>query len=163
MDQELNTSFNLLERRLALMRELASSLEQVQTAVVRSDLSKIDGHTIRQRELCETLRRLEPEVLARTPYNRVSDPYREHKIWVQLPDDRVSPEVRQRWNRLAQELTQVETQVCQLNQVYGALLRRAQRTLQIFRRVLAGSANTYAPPKCAPAIAPSSLQEVSHV
>jgi len=163
MDQELTTSFDLLERRLALMRELASSLEQVQTAVVRSDLSKIDSHTVRQQELCETLRQLEAEALGRPPYNLISDQSRKQKIWAQLPQDGVSPLVRLRWKTLAQDLTRVETRVSQLNQVYGALLRRAQRTLQIFMRVLASSANTYAPPKCAPAIAQSSLQEVSHV
>jgi hypothetical protein len=50
MDQELTTSLQLLERRLALMRDLANSLEQVQSAVVRSDLGGINGHTARQGE-----------------------------------------------------------------------------------------------------------------
>jgi flagellar biosynthesis/type III secretory pathway chaperone len=163
MDQELTTSFGLLERRLALMRELASSLEQVQTAVVRSDLRGINGHTARQRELWAALRQLETEALGRPPRNPIAEQSREQKIWVQLPEDAVSPQVRQRWKALAQELTQVEMRVSQLNQVYGALLRRARRTLQIFMRVLASSAITYAPPKREPAIAPSTFPEVSHV
>jgi len=50
MDQELTTSLQLLERRLALMRDLANSLEQVQSAVVRSGLGGINGHTARQGE-----------------------------------------------------------------------------------------------------------------
>jgi hypothetical protein len=62
MDQ-VSPSCELLERRLALMRELANSLEQVQSAVVRSDLAGIDGHTVRQRELCEALRWMQGEAL----------------------------------------------------------------------------------------------------
>jgi flagellar biosynthesis/type III secretory pathway chaperone len=158
MNQELTTSCELLERRLAMMRELAHSLEQAQTAVVRSDLGGINGHTARQRELCEALRQLETEA-ARCPPRNPSG----KSIWVQLPENAVSSQVRERWQTLTQELTQVEMQVDQLNRVYGALLRRAQRTLQIFLRVLASSANTYAPPKCAAAMVPSTFREVSHV
>lgn len=160
MDQELTTSLQLLERRLALMQDLANSLEQVQTAVVRSDLGGINGHTARQGELCEALRQLESEaVQIRNPIGGVLP---KQNIWAQLPED-VSPQVRERWQTLAQELTQVELRVVQLNRVYGALLRRAQRTLSIFMRVLASSANTYTPPECRPASAPSRLQELSHV
>jgi flagellar biosynthesis/type III secretory pathway chaperone len=161
MDQELNPSFDLLERRLALMRELASLLEQVQTAVVRSDLRGLEGHTVRQRELCEALRQLESEALEFLRPIGVQS--RSHNIWAKLPDDAASPHSRQRWQTLTQELTQVETQAAQLNRVYGALLRRAQRTLQIFMRLLASSANTYIAPKCLPAVASSRVREVSHV
>jgi hypothetical protein len=82
---------------------------------------------------------------------------------MQLPESAVSPLVQQRWKMLAQELIQVEIRVSQLNQVYGALLRRARRTVQIFNRVLTSSALTYAPPKPEPAIVQSTFQEVSHV
>ena len=51
----------------------------------------------------------------------------------------------------------------QLNRVYAGLLRRVQSTLRIFIRLLASSANTYAPPAGAPAMASSRLQEASHV
>jgi hypothetical protein len=164
MDQELTASFELLTRRRDLMRELADSLQQVQTAVVRSDLRGINGHTARQRELCEALRQLASQAFE-PPDCRGSRP---RKTWVRLPEGVVSLEVRQRWTRLTEELTEVEMQVSQLNQVYGALLKRAQRTLQIFLRVLASSANTYAPPKWEPAIPEPvipgpALQAVSHV
>jgi hypothetical protein len=163
MEQEFNPLFELWERRLTLMRELAISLEQVQTGVVRSDLTRIDGHTVRQRKLCDALRQIESEALVFQ--NPIGDKSRKRNIWAQLPEDAVSSsQVRERWQTLAQELSQVEMQVGQLNRVYGALLRRAQRTPQIFMRVLASSANTYAPPKpAAAAIAPSTFREVSHV
>jgi hypothetical protein len=163
MDRELTTTFELLELRLALMRDLASSLGQVQSAVVRSDRREIDRHTTRQRELCDALRQLESEALGRAPRNPIAGESRKQEAWVQLREGAVSPELQQRWKSLAQELTEVELQVGQLNRVYAALLRRAQCTVQIFMRVLAGSANTYARPKYGIAVAQSSLQEVSHV
>jgi hypothetical protein len=163
MDRNLTTSFELLELRLALMRDLAGSLQQVQTAVVRSDRREIDRHTTRQRELCESLRQIESEALRTAPRKATAGESRKHEAWMQLPEGAVSPELGQRWKNLAQELTEVELQVGQLNRVYAALLRRAQCTVQIFMRVLASSANTYARPKYGVGIAASTLQEVSHV
>lgn len=163
MDQELTTTFELVERRLALMLQLASSLEQVHGAVVRSDLPALEGHTARQREICEALRQLETEALRHPPGTAIADKSPNQKIGMQLPDDAVSPLVRQRWKALAQELTRVEIRVSQLNEVYGALLRRARRTVQIFNRVLESSAITYVPPKPEAAIVQSTFQEVSHV
>ncbi len=171
MDQELPAAFDLLDQRLALMRELARSLEQVQTTLVHTDLRGIECHTARQRELCEALRQLESEVQTEAqtevtgtrPSNLITGESRNRKIWVRPPEGAVSPVVRQRWETLAQDLTLVEMRVHHLNLTYGALLRRAQRTLQIFMRVLASSAITYARPHGAPAIAPSTMREVSHV
>jgi len=163
MDQELTTSFELLVRRLALMRELAGSLEQAQNAVVRSDLPGMDGRTAQQREICEALRQLETEASRHPRCTAIADKSRNQKAEMQFPGDAVSPLVRQRWETLAQELTQVEIRVGELNRVYGALLRRARRTVQIFNRVLASSAITYIPPKPEAAMVQSKFQEVSHV
>jgi len=164
MDPESTNSLDLLERRLALMRQLAGSLEQVQTAVVRSDLRGIDAHTVRQQELCEALAQLEAEAVGQSLYRSTPNQSGgKDKMGMLSEDDAFSSEVRQRCTNLAQELTQIELRVSQLNRVYAALLRRAQRTLEVFMRVLASSANTYSLPKCAPAIGEATLQEVSHV
>src|SRR5271155_4473621 len=165
MDSELTTSLDLLERRLTLMRQLASSLEQAQTSVVRSDLRGIDNHTVRQRDLCEALSQLEGEARRRevSAGKNKNDQQKDDPMGLRMTENAISPEVRQRRKSLAEELVRVELQVSQLNRVYAGLLRRAQRTLQIFLRVLAGSGNTYAAPKHSAAIAPPSIQEVSHV
>jgi flagellar biosynthesis/type III secretory pathway chaperone len=161
MNQELTASFDLVERRLALMRELAASLEQVQSAVVHSDLRGIDSLTAQQGEICEGLRRLEGEASQNPPGAAIARQCREQESGVGFEEGSFS--LRQRSNVLAQELNEVELRVAQLNRVYGALLRRTQRTLQIFLRVLESSANTYVPPRCASPVAESTLQEVSHV
>jgi FlgN protein len=159
MDPESTNSLHLLERRLTLMRQLAGSLELVQTAVVRSDLRGIDAHTIRQQELCEALAQLEAEAVSQSLQTLTPNEsgHRKPRIGMLLEDGVISSEVRQRYTNLAQELTQIELRVSQLNRVYAALLRRAQRTLEVFMRVLASSANTYSPPKCALAIGEATL------
>jgi hypothetical protein len=163
MDQEFRPVFELLQRRLALMRQLAVSLELVQSAVVHSDRSAIDGYSAEQRGICEALRQIEIEACGRTLHSPLGSGSSEQKNRVRLPEGAVSPQLQQSWQALSNELSEVELRVSQLNRVYGALLRRAQRTLEIFMRVLANSANTYAPPKCAATIAPSTMQDLSHV
>jgi flagellar biosynthesis/type III secretory pathway chaperone len=162
IDQEIIAGLELGNKRLDLLRELASSLQLAQTAVVRSDLSGIDNQTERQQELCNALRQL-GSVGLRLPGTAVVGESRQQNPWARLPEIDLSPGVRQRWEVLGRELQQVEMQVSQLNRIHEGLLRRAQYTLQIFVRLLANSANTYTPPKCAPAVAPSRLQEASHV
>lgn len=162
IDQEIIAGLELGNKRLDLLRELASSLQLAQAAVVRSDLSGIDSQTGRQQELCYALRQLE-SVGLRLPGTTVAGGPRKANRWAELPGIDLAPGVRQRWDALGRELQQVEMQVDHLNRVYAGLLRRAQRTLRIFLQLLASSANTYTPPKCVPARAPSKLQEGSHV
>jgi hypothetical protein len=161
IDQEIIAGLELGNKRLDLLRELASSLQLAQAAVVRSDLSGIDGQTGRQQEICNALRQL-ASVGLRLPGTTVAGGSRKPNRWAELPEIDLAPGLRQRWDGLGRELQQVETQVSQLNRIYEGLLRRAQCTLQIFIRLLANSANTYTPPKCAPAKPPSRL-EASHV
>jgi len=153
MDSELTSSFELLTQRLALMRELADSLQQVQSAVVRSDLRGIEGHTARQQKLCAALRQLAGEAPAPPLGDATREESRTRITWAKLPEAAAPAEVRERWVRLTEDLTAVEMRVSDLNRVYGALLRRAQRTLRIFLRLLASSGNTYTPPKWEPVIA----------
>jgi len=160
-DRERATAFELLAGRLALMRELAASLEQVQTAIVRSNLAGITGHIALQRELCQAVRQLETEApqWSSTKLSAVRIP----RAPLPAPEDAASGLARHRWNAVAKELIEVEIRVGQLNLVYGALVRRARRTVDIFNRALACSANTYAPPKRDPAISQPKFGEISHV
>jgi flagellar FlgN protein len=163
MDQELFPVFDLIERRLALMRALADSLERAQTAVAQSNLVEITGHTARQRELCAAVRQLESEARQFVADAAIADETRPQNIRTRQSQSGVSPLMQQRWNAVAEELSELEIRVGQLNRIYGALLRRARRTVDIFCRVLASSAVTYAAPRAAPAPMPPRFEEVSHV
>jgi hypothetical protein len=127
------------------MRELAHSLALAQTAVVRSDLVGMQGQTSKQQQLCEQLSQI--GIQAPTEFPCEAQLPIAPAGWTRLPENLASPLGGERWNSLVNELTQVELQVAALNRTYGALLRRARRTVEIFCRVLATSGVTYAPPQ----------------
>ena len=72
----------------------------------------------------------------------------------------VSTETAKCNSRTANELARVELEVAKLNRAYGALLRRASRTVTIFCRLLTASELTYAVPQAA---ASSALPVNKHV
>jgi hypothetical protein len=154
MDQDSSPVDVLLERRVGLMRELAVSLERAQTAILHSDARQLADETTRQREVCEELRRLASE-LAAGPAPPVTKAV--HSVLrTHLPDTAALHPARQRQRALLTELLEIETRVADLNRSYGALLRRARRTVDIFCRVLANSGVTYPPPASQ---APSAIQD----
>jgi hypothetical protein len=140
MDENLSSANEFLERQIALMRELAGSLERAQVALFNSDVAQVGVQTILQQRLCEELQQLagkfslKPSFPAHmiTPTHQANvatlDPFAE----------------RQRF--LLSELREIGKQVEGLNRHYSALLRRARRTVDIFCRVLANSGITYLPP-----------------
>jgi hypothetical protein len=130
-DDEVFSGNQPTGRKLALMRSLASSLQHAQTAIVRSDLQQLQRQTAEQDRLCQQLRRLD---LPRPEVNQPSV----------LPGPVAADEPG---DDLARELVRVELQVMELNREYGALLRRARRTVEAFCRVIAASEITYLPPK----------------
>jgi len=152
MDQDPSPVDELLERRVGLMRELAASLERAQAAILHSDAGQLAAQTMRQQELCEELRRLVPELASGPVFsvaNVARSVVRTHLAGTLHP-------ARQRQRALLTELLKIETQVADLNRSYGALLRRARRTVDIFCRVLANSGVTYLPPATQ---SPSAIQD----
>jgi len=109
-----------LEERLGCLRELAASLANARRAVLHSDLAELTRQSVRQRELCTALVRIDPEALS---------------------------SAAERCRGLLQESVQMARHVARLNREYGALLARGRRTVDIFCRVLANSEATYLPPK----------------
>jgi len=138
MDQERAPAAAALEGHLVLLRELANSLECAQVAVAESDVRQIKFQTARQRDLCEKLRplRMQPVPCQDLP-----------KLARRQLENEKPAGMGERGPALAAELAEVEMKVAHLNRSYEALLRRARRTIDIFCRVLANSALTYAPPQ----------------
>ena len=60
--QEIARCFDLLERRLRLVRQLASTLEQGQTALVTMDAEQIEQQVNDQQALCQEWRLVEHEI-----------------------------------------------------------------------------------------------------
>lgn len=140
MDQNLSSANDFLERQVALMRELAGSLERAQAAVLNSDGVQIRAQTILQQKLCGELQQLAGKF---SP----EDSSPAHMVTPTHPADAATLHpLAQRRQSLLTQLRETGKRVEQLNRVYSALLRRARRTVDIFCRVLANSGITYLPP-----------------
>jgi hypothetical protein len=122
------------QRRIELLRELASSLRLAQGAVLKSEPGQMNAQTRRQHELCDELRRLMNGGVVARHMSMESG----------LPSSSASARVRREMVQV--ELAEAAKQVDGLNRVYGALLRRARRTAEIFCRILVNSGVTYLPP-----------------
>jgi hypothetical protein len=134
MDQDLFPGNQVLEQRIELLRALADSLRSAQAAVLNKDPRQMNSETRRQWELCSELRRLKD-------CRRVGGDNRRDS---ELPSSTTSAGSRRQ--TLQAELAAAEKQVADLNRLYGALLRRARRTAEIFCRILGNSGVTYLPP-----------------
>jgi hypothetical protein len=125
MDQ--NSLDQLLERRVNLLRQLADSLQRAHTALLTPDYTEIPMQTKAQQYVCQELSRL------------ASSQACDAASQLGIP-------ANARQKVLASELQGLQARVAYLNRRYAALLRRAQRTVNIFCRVLQNSGVTYVAP-----------------
>ncbi len=126
MDSPALPSAVAVERQIALLQRLAASLRESQTALLRMNLRDLEEHTGLQNALCGELK----------AWDKASR--RSHGTGTQ-PE---SPG-RQRWDDLQERLNAALEQVRYLNKVYAALLRRAQRSVQIMDNLLRNSSGSY--------------------
>lgn len=117
----------LLENKVELLRQLAGSLEAAQAAVVHHDLAELRRETARQERICGQFRQLEAARLAKA-----------EAVW---------GDAQGRREELQGNLARVKLEVTRLNRIYGALLRRASRTVNIFCRALVAARVTYDVPQ----------------
>jgi hypothetical protein len=141
MHQDVSSANDFLERQIALMRELAGSLERAQAAALNSNAGQLSAQTLRQQKLCEELRQLAGKF---SPEH--SSPTAPMVTPIHAADAATLHSCSQRQQSLLTELRKIGKRVEGLNRNYAALLRRARRTVDIFCRVLANSGVTYPPP-----------------
>ena len=118
---EILFSSAALELHVALLREMADSLNQSQAALLSSDLAGFESHTERQRVLCRQWSALGSPIPTFASVGAEANPF--------------SP-----------DLTDAVIQLRDGLRAYAALLRRARRTTGIFCRVLATAGATYVVP-----------------
>jgi flagellar biosynthesis/type III secretory pathway chaperone len=124
----------LLERRLALMGELAAAVRASTDALVRLDIEKIHQSVGNQERLCDEIRSL----------------------------DRGIDALRRKWgagiaargevgeiDALLGRVAEAQAEVRQLNQRHAALVRRSRRTLDAMLNFLRSAGPTYADPRLA--------------
>jgi len=161
MSREFDFEIEHLEKRLALWRELIDLLAQAQAAVLHSDLARVETLTLRQGEVCRQLLEITPSALRFAGSARGegrADPGTGQGL-----GNSDSQRAQQRWSMLTAEIARVEKRVWNVNQVYGALLRRGRRTADIYCRALASSAITYTVPAQTTAVTDCSSRQAIHV
>lgn len=118
-----------LALRLHLLRELATSLSQAQTAVLASSLDRLQLQTARQQALIEAMRALTSDLRQNS---READS---------------TPAIGSGFDAAWQDLLLEGARVRYLNYVLGGLLRRKRRSIEILALLQASCAATYAQPK----------------
>lgn len=120
----------LIEQRLALVRNLAESLEASTPALVRNDVEAIARGAAHQAELCRQWSHLEDQLrpaVAGASAPALSQPFSEAERCAQLQEE---------WNTLG-------ARIRYLTRVHWSLLRHLERSLAVLGRVVDGCAGTY--------------------
>lgn len=126
--------FELLERRLALLGNLAGALEASTDALVRLDIERI-GQTVGDQErLCGEIRSLDRGIDALQ---------RKCATGLETRGEAGTLET------LLERVAAAQAEVRQLNERHAALLRRSRRTLDAMMNFLRSAGPTYANPRLA--------------
>jgi flagellar biosynthesis/type III secretory pathway chaperone len=110
-----------LEEQYELWLRLADALERAQHSLLTGELKSFEHCTEEQRACCEKLRQLASDSIP--------------------AQEQTDPSVAA-WN---ERIDQIRRKVRHLNRVHAALLRRASRSLQILRNLMAGTSRRYTP------------------
>jgi len=132
IDTSLPQLSKLIERRLALVRCLAESLESSTPALVRNDAEAIAHGAAHQAELCRQWSRLEEE-LRREASQRIAPP-----ASGTFPETGQSARLQAEWETLG-------ARIRYLTRVHWSLLRHLERSLAVLNRVVDSCAPTYTP------------------
>jgi hypothetical protein len=135
IDTSLSQLSKLIERRLALVRCLAESLESSTLALVRNDAEAIARGAAHQAELCRQWGRLEDE-LRREAGRRWAPP--PAGASGNFPETEPSARLQAEWEALG-------TRIRYLTRVHWSLLRHLERSLAVLNRVVDSCALTYTP------------------
>ena len=125
----------LIEQRLALVRNLAESLESSTTALARNDAEAIARGAAHQAELCRQWSLLEDE-LRREAGRRLAAP--SNGASGNSPEAAHSAQLQAEWQELG-------ARIRYLTRVHWSLLRHLERSLAVLSRVVDSCAPTYTP------------------
>jgi hypothetical protein len=133
----------MVRARLALLRELESSLQSSQKALLARELAAIERGTDEQRRLLEALNDL---------VRATGCIHSQQAVGIELAQVLHSPELA--------ALRAAETRILHLGRVQLALLARARRFLNALSHFAHGPSASYIPPASASAAGPPSIHGV---
>jgi len=135
----------LIKRQLASLRILSKELRECRTSFISMDLDATRGHISYQQGLCSEMRFLDGELASLRrqiaeaagvePGQTSADEF------AKLLEAGSASQLRQ----VKGELTSVANDVRRLNRVYGGLIRRSRRSINVLINVMASYMGTYGP------------------
>lgn len=142
---EAQLYLELLKRRMASLRLMAKELRDCRESFVSMDLEATREHISYQQALCAEIRFLDNElgVLRRqmAKAGGLDSEEMSHAAFAKLFDTGSASQLRQ----VTEELATVQNQVWRLNRIYGGLLKRSRRSINVLINVMASYMGTYDP------------------
>jgi hypothetical protein len=137
-DNSVPALSKLLEQRLAVVGDLAYSLEASRVAIGRRDAEAIARGAEHQAELCRQWNRLEEQLRAEALRRRIL-PVADGDFSVSTTTDAAAVNLAAEWETLS-------ARIRYLTRVHASLLRHMQRSLDVLGRMIASCAPMYACP-----------------
>jgi len=143
MNREVQQYLELLERRLATLRLLASDLDESRSAYVTLDLRSMHQHIARQENLCTEIRLLEAELQNMKEKLRALAAAGEMPSSLSEIEAQLDPTSARQLHLLMGGLKAIQADVRRLSRVHSELLRRSRRSVNVLLNFLAHYSGTY--------------------
>jgi hypothetical protein len=143
MAPEVNNYFEVLEKGLAVLRQLARDLQESCTALAGLDLNGIYQHIAHQEYLAEAFCRLDQERKAWELAFAETCGLRDPRDFAHCLSAEIGPEGEKRYRALRNEIAASQRAVRQGNRLYAALLARSRQTANALLNGLGSLQVTY--------------------
>jgi len=150
MKREVQQYLELLERRLATLRLLATDLDESRAAYVTLDLRSMHQHIAHQENLCTEIRLLDAEL------QNMKEKLRGLAAAGEIPstlgelEAQLDPLSARQLHLLMGGLKAIQADVRRLSRVHSELLRRSRRSVNVLLNFLAHYSGTYPVPQTRP-------------
>ncbi len=143
MNREVQQYLELLERRLAILRMLATDLDESRSAYVTLDLRAMHQHISRQENLCSEIRMLDTELQNMKEKLRGLVAAGEMPSTLSELEAQLDPMSAAKLHLLMGGLKTIQADVHRLSRVHSELLRRSRRSVNVLLNFLAHYSGTY--------------------
>jgi hypothetical protein len=146
MKHEVQRYLELLERRLATLRLLATDLDESRSAYVTLDLRSMHQHIARQENLCTEIRMLDAELQNMKEGLRGLAAAGEMPATLGDLEAQLDPMSARQLHLLLGGLKAIQADVRRLSRVHSELLRRSRRSVNVLLNFLAHYSGRYPVP-----------------
>ena len=146
MKHEVQHYLELLERRLATLRLLATDLDESRSAYVSLDLRLMHQHISRQENLCTEIRVLDAELQNMKEKLRGLAAAGEMPATLGDLEAQLDPMSARQLHLLLGGLKAIQADVRRLSRVHSELLRRSRRSVNVLLNFLAHYSGRYPVP-----------------